>query len=98
MVFEVAEFRVKEGMTEEFVAGTLASQSIFKQAPGFISLQLHQEVEDPLNFVIMVKWESIEKHIEMQNSDLPLQLREKIFHCLERPPKMRHTTIRSDIE
>ncbi|WP_327751867.1 antibiotic biosynthesis monooxygenase family protein [Sphingobium sp. SJ10-10] len=94
MVREVVEFRVKEGMAENFIAGTAASKSIFEQAPGFIALELHHEVEDPLNVMIIVTWKSVQHHLDMQKTPLYPQVREKVVEFLEEKPKVRHTEIK----
>lgn len=94
MVVEVVEFRVKEGMAEQFIAGTAASKSLFEQAPGFIALELHQEVEDPLNCLIHVTWESVQHHLDLQNTPLHPQIRDKVIEFLAEKPKVRHTQVK----
>ncbi|MBB6125234.1 antibiotic biosynthesis monooxygenase [Sphingobium subterraneum] len=94
MIIEVVEFRVKEGMSEQFIAGTAESKAIFEQAPGFIALELHHEIEDPLNFLIHVSWETIQHHWDMQETPLYPQIRDKVVKFLAEKPKVRHTEIK----
>lgn len=94
MIYEVVEFQVKESMQDAFIEGTLQSKSIFQKAPGFIGLHLHQEIEDPLNFIVIVSWESIQHHLDMQKTDLYPQIRAKVADCFAGPPKVRHTSLK----
>lgn len=94
MVIEVVDFRIKEGMVEQFIEGTAASRSLFEQAPGFVSLELHHEVEDPLNCMIQVTWNSIEDHFAMQKTPIYPQIRDMVIAFLEEKPKVRHTEVK----
>lgn len=91
MVFEVAEFRVKEGMQESFIRGTEASKVLFQQVPGFAALELHQEVEDPLNFMVIATWETVEHRLDMRKTELYPKIRAQVEHCFSAPPTARHT-------
>lgn len=93
MVFEVVEFRVRPDMADRFIQGTAESRPLFEQAPGFQGLELRREVEDPSNFLILVKWESVQHHLDLQKTALHPQIRNKVKDCLAGPPKVRHATL-----
>ncbi|KRB79437.1 hypothetical protein ASE00_20240 [Sphingomonas sp. Root710] len=91
MIFEVAEFRVKEGMEESFIRGTEASKLLFRQVPGFKGLELHQEVDDPRNFMVIASWETADHRLDMRKTELYPQIRAQVEHCFSVPPTARHT-------
>lgn len=94
MITEVVDFRINHETAEQFIAGVVASKPIFEQVPGFIDLALHQEVEDPLNFTIMLTWKSLQHHLDMQKTSLFSQVHEKVSEFFASKPKVRHTEIR----
>jgi quinol monooxygenase YgiN len=62
MVREFAEFDVKPGTEQDFVAGVLACQEMFLSTPGCHGLELHRSVEQPQHFVLNIQWDSVAAH------------------------------------
>jgi quinol monooxygenase YgiN len=64
MVTEFAEITVKPGAIAQFIAGAAASKPIFLAAAGCHGMEVHQSLEAPTHFVLLVKWESVAAHTE----------------------------------
>ncbi len=94
MIVEVAEFQVKDGMQGAFIQGTADTRSIFEATPGFGGVELHQDIHDPLKFIILVKWDSVQHHLDMQKTDRFFQIRDKVIDCLVGPPTVRYTSVK----
>lgn len=92
MITEVVEFEVKPGTAERFVAGVEASRPLFEKSPGFISLELHLTVENPLVFILLIKWETVAHHMDMfRNSPEYTEWRANIGDFMAGPPRLQHT-------
>ena len=64
MVREVATINVKAGTEDEFVAAFQASRELLAGTPGCQSVHLTRGVERPSRFVLLVRWDSLEAHVE----------------------------------
>lgn len=92
MITEIVEFQVKPGTAAKFIAGVKSSQPIFKRSPGFISLELHHAIENPLNIVLLIKWESVAAHMELfQKSPAFALWRANVGEFFADKPKLQHT-------
>jgi heme-degrading monooxygenase HmoA len=92
MITEIVEFEVRPGTADQFIAGVEASQPIFAKAPGFIRLELHHTIENPLIFVLLIQWESVAHHMEMfQKSDNFVLWRGNVGQYFAKPPRLQHT-------
>lgn len=92
MITEIVEFAVKPGTVDKFIAGVEASRLLFERSPGFISLELHLTVENPLVFVLLIKWETVAHHMEMfQKSPEYALWRGNIGEYMAGPPRLQHT-------
>lgn len=92
MITEIVEFRVKPGTTDQFIEGVKASEPIFKRSPGFIDLELHHQIEDPLVFVLLIKWESVAHHIEMFQKSPDFALwRGNVGEFFAEKPRLQHS-------
>ena len=92
MITEVVEFEVKPGTADDFMAGVAASQPIFDRSPGFISLELHHVIEDPLRIILLIKWDSVAHHTDMfQKSPEFAQWRANVGHYFADKPRLQHT-------
>jgi heme-degrading monooxygenase HmoA len=64
MVLEVAIFTAKDGHADRFVAAYAEARQFLASSPGCRSVRMTQGVEDPLRFVLLVEWETLEDHLE----------------------------------
>lgn len=92
MITEIVEFEVKPGTQERFIEGVKASQPIFARSPGFISLQLHHQIENPQIFVLLLEWETVAHHMEMfRNSPEYAAWRGNVGDFMAGPPRLQHS-------
>jgi heme-degrading monooxygenase HmoA len=64
MVLEIAEFTVKPGHAEQFVAAYAEAKELITTCPGCTSVRMTRGVENPDVFTLLVEWESLEAHVE----------------------------------
>ncbi len=62
LVHEVARIRVREGRAAEFEAAVAEAAPLFQRAAGARTLRLERSHEDPLDYRLVVGWESVEDH------------------------------------
>jgi len=59
MVLEAAVIRVKEGMCNEFESQFRKASHFIARAEGYVEHELHKCVEEPDQYLMLVKWQSI---------------------------------------
>jgi quinol monooxygenase YgiN len=92
MITEIVEFKVKPGTAQKFIAGVVASRPIFVRSPGFISLELHHAIENPLTIVLLIKWRSVADHMEgFQKAPDFLLWRAAVGEFFADKPRLQHT-------
>ena len=92
MITEIVEFKIKPGTAEQFMEGVKASEEIFKRSPGFISLELHHQIEDRLVFVLLIKWETVAHHMEMFQKSPEFALwRGNVGEFFAEKPRLQHS-------
>jgi len=70
MILEIAKIDVKPEAIETFVAAAAAGRKIFSEAPGCISMEVRQCVEQPTSFRMVVLWKTLEDHtVTFRNSE-----------------------------
>ncbi len=62
VILEVAPLRIRAGHAEAFEQSFLKAQQIIRGMPGYISHEIQRCVENPNEYVLLVRWESIEAH------------------------------------
>lgn len=92
-VREVAQFFVKPGEEENFIAGYREAITHLLSAEGSSDPQLKQGVETPNWFLFSVTWESVEAHLAFRESDALAKWRAPISPYFERPPHMEHFVV-----
>lgn len=93
MFIEVAEVTVKAGQNAEFVANVGKAVPLFLRAKGCHGVTLHQVVENPQVYRLLVKWETVENHmVDFRNSLDFQQWRQLAGPYFERPPVVTHST------
>ena len=78
-LLERSELLIKEGMESEF-ATAMREQGIalLSAIPGVKSVSLGRGVENPVKFILLVEWESMEAHIAYNRTPSCAKLRELI--------------------
>ena len=62
MILEVAPLRIRAGQAEAFEQSFREAQRIISSMPGYISHELQRCLELPNEYVLLVRWESVEAH------------------------------------
>jgi heme-degrading monooxygenase HmoA len=62
MILEIAPLHIRSGRSSEFEAAFIKAQPIIASAPGYIGHELRRCVERVDEYVLLVRWESIEAH------------------------------------
>jgi quercetin dioxygenase-like cupin family protein/quinol monooxygenase YgiN len=91
LVYEVAQIAVKQGKAEEFEAAVAAAAPLFQQAEGARTLVLERSQENPLNYRLVVGWESIDDHMtRFRGSAAFVEWRRLIADSLAETPEVAH--------
>lgn len=91
MTLEVAPLQVRIGQTAEFEAAFLKAQRIISSMPGYLSHELQRCLERPNEYVLLVRWVSLEAHeIGFRQSAEYQEWRRLLHHFYEPFPVVSH--------
>ncbi len=92
MIYEQALITVHPGQEEGFSTAFFEqARAVILSAPGCLGAQLHQGIESPTSFLLLVSWESVEAHMEgFRNSPLFTRWREILGPFFVEPPRVQH--------
>lgn len=62
MILEVAVLNVKQGQTEQFEANFAEAQTIIASMKGYVSHELQRCIEIPNQYILLVRWQTLEDH------------------------------------
>lgn len=62
MILELALLHIRPGQAAEFEAAFASAQRIIESMPGYVSHELQRCVERLDEYVLLVRWESVEAH------------------------------------
>jgi heme-degrading monooxygenase HmoA len=62
MILEVAPLSVRAGTEAEFEAAFRNAQAIIASMSGYLSHELQRCIERPNDYVLLVRWETLEAH------------------------------------
>jgi heme-degrading monooxygenase HmoA len=62
MILEVAPLFIKPGQAQDFETAFQQAQTIIAAMPGYISHELQRCVERENEYLLLVRWESLEAH------------------------------------
>ena len=62
MILEVATLDVKLGKQDQFESKFAEAQEIISSMPGYISHQLHRNMENKNRYILLVNWEKLTDH------------------------------------
>ena len=62
MILEAAPLCIRSDQAAEFEQSFLEAQSIISSMPGYISHELQRCVERPNEYLLLVRWDSVEAH------------------------------------
>ena len=91
MIVERAEFTLVPGSEDDFIAAFPRARAVISKADGFRWVELHQGIEMPSTFLLLVGWESLEAHVDgFRGSDLFTQWRAVIGPYFAEQPRVEH--------
>ncbi|KAA2261638.1 antibiotic biosynthesis monooxygenase [Solihabitans fulvus] len=91
MVLSIAEFLIRPGDEEAFVAAYHRAVRYIRDAEGCRSVRLSRSVEDPCRFFMRVDWETIEAHTQVfYRSEGFVQWRDAVSGYFLDPPVVEH--------
>jgi len=62
VIFEMARIRVTPGEEAAFEAAVAAARPLFQNAKGCSGMELHRIVETPGDYLLLVRWNTLEDH------------------------------------
>ena len=69
MIVEHAWLTVTPGREEEFIPSILGALPIIQSAPHCHGAQVHRQIESPSTFLLLVRWSSVEDHMNFRASE-----------------------------
>ena len=91
MILEAAVFNIKEGTKDDFENSFQQAQLVISQANGYLCHQLHNCLENKNKYLLLVKWQTLEDHMEgFRKSELFQQWRSIIGPYFDSPPAVEH--------
>lgn len=94
MVYEFATIDVKEGHEAAFEAAVKEAAPHFKKSRGCNALSLQRCVEQPLRYVLVVTWETLDDHmVHFRNAPEFQEWRRLVSPHFQAPPTVHHTAV-----
>jgi heme-degrading monooxygenase HmoA len=91
MILEVAQLQIRPGQEADFEAAFLKAQAIISSMPGYLSHELQRCIERPGEYVLLVRWVSVEAHEVGFRKSEPYQEWRKLLHHFYDPfPTVLH--------
>jgi heme-degrading monooxygenase HmoA len=91
MILEVAVFDIVQGQEAAFEAAFAEAELVISQASGYLRHELQRGLETPHKYVLLVRWQTLEDHIEgFRQSALFTQWRALIGSFFATPPVVEH--------
>ena len=91
MILEVAPLQVIPEQTAEFEAAFHKAQLIISSIPGYISHELSRCIERPSEYVLLVRWQTLEDHeVGFRKSSQYQEWKELLHHFYNPFPTVLH--------
>ncbi len=91
MILEVAILQVKVGETAEFEAAFARAQTIIAGMPGYVAHELQKCLELPNQYILLVRWQTLEDHtIGFRQSAEYQQWKALLHHFYDPFPTVEH--------
>lgn len=98
-ILEAGILNIREGQAKEFEETFATAQKIIMAFPGYISHELRRCLEVGNQYLLLIRWESLEDHtIKFRSSEAFQQWRALLHHFYEPMPQMLHYENISGIE
>jgi heme-degrading monooxygenase HmoA len=91
MITEVAPLQIRSGQAAAFEAAFVSAQFIIVSMPGYLSHELHRCLERPGEYLLLVRWESLDAHeVGFRKSDQYQEWKRLLHHFYEPFPVVSH--------
>ena len=91
MILEVAILQIKHGESLEFEKSFQKASSIISSMKGYIEHEIQKCIEDPEKYILLVKWETLEDHVEgFRNSKEYQEWKSLLHHYYDPFPIVEH--------
>lgn len=91
MILEVAPLHVRPGQSAEFEAAFLQAQDIIASMRGYVSHELQRCIERKNDYVLLVRWKTLEDHeVGFRTSPQYQEWKALLHHFYEPFPVVSH--------
>ena len=91
MILEVAILNVIQGKEKEFEVNFAQAQKIISSMNGYLSHELQKCIETPNRYILLVKWNSLEDHVNGFRKSKEYQEWKTLLHHFYNPfPIVEH--------
>ncbi|MFT8737318.1 MAG: antibiotic biosynthesis monooxygenase [Zymomonas mobilis] len=91
MIYEFLQISIKENAEDSFIAAVEKAKPLFLDSPGCEGMTLTRSHEHKGRFCLVIRWESIEAHVEgFRKSDALPQWRALVNEYFSEAPKGEH--------
>lgn len=91
MIMEVATLQIKPGQTAAFEAAFAQAQKIIAAMPGYLGHDLQHCIEDHHQYVLLVRWATLQDHtVGFRQSAQYQEWRTLLHHFYDPFPKVLH--------
>jgi len=91
MILEMAVLQVKPGLAGEFQDAFRTAEPIIAASTGYLGHVLHRCVEDPNQFLLLVRWRTLEDHTKGFRGSPPYERWKALLHHFYDPfPTVLH--------
>ena len=91
MILEVAPLQIRAGHPEAFEAAFATAQPLIASMPGYLSHELQHCLERPLEYLLLVRWETLVAHeVGFRQSPQYQDWKRLLHHFYEPFPAVSH--------
>jgi heme-degrading monooxygenase HmoA len=91
LILEHALLSVRPGQEADFESSMSAALAIIEFAPGCLGAEVRAQLEDPSTYLLIVRWERLEDHVEgFRGSELFERWRELTHPFYVERPEVTH--------
>ena len=91
MILELAILHIKTGKSAEFEKAFFDAQEIIKSAKGYISHNLQKSIDASDRYLLLVKWQTLNDHVNSFRNSPEYQNWKKLLHGFYQPfPEVVH--------
>lgn len=99
MILEIAQLQIKQGETPGFEAAFAQAQKIIATMSGYISHELQRCLENDHQYVLLVRWQTLEDHTVGFRQSAQYQEWRKLLHRFYDPfPTVLHYSVVEALE